>query len=412
MPILNIQTSQVGLVGTVPYPIYINTNDTYATVLTLGYLNQARQEGFVFSNQQMALVLTSDQGVVWLTVEIVGTNVSLTGIDVPGEVVLPTIANHIATYTNTTGTLSEDPATAISGGNIQAGLSGTAGTVASFPSALNSGKLSLSAVTNSSGNFNTTISNAAAVGQSQVISIPDSGVASTSFILSNNGGTQTIATGGLALASGSFVATTGGFQAGSSGHAGTFTSFPGTAANGTLVLAAVNAGGAFNSTISNRIIGQSTVFSIGDPGQATASILTSKVIADVGANLISFDVTVGQAALAAGGSVTLYASSGSKQYKIRNIWINSGGTNFSGGGGDRLGQIGDGTTIYSIIPATNMQTLINAGWGMSTPLPFPAAAAINTSTAAGASLVFKYNAGSADYTAGSIVISGILERVV
>jgi hypothetical protein len=90
--------------------------------------------------------------------------------------------------------------------------------------------------------------------------------------------------------------------------------------------------------------------------------------------------------------------------------MNAGGTNFAGGGGDRLGQIGDGTTIYSVIPAANMQTLTNSAWG-GTAVPFPAAAAINVSTAAGANLVFKYNAGTTDYTAGSVVISGILQRV-
>lgn len=151
---------------------------------------------------------------------------------------------------------------------------------------------------------------------------------------------------------------------------------------------------------------------VADSGIAANKILYSSITTpNTNSNLFTFDVTVGQAALAAGGSVTLYASTGSKQFKVRNLWINRGGTNFSGGGGDRLGQITDNTTVYSVIPATNMQTLINAGWGMSTPLPFPASAAINTSTAAGASLVFKYSGGTTDYTAGSIVVSGLLERV-
>lgn len=140
-------------------------------------------------------------------------------------------------------------------------------------------------------------------------------------------------------------------------------------------------------------------------------ILTSAIVTpDVGANLIPFDITVGQAALASGGSVTLYASSGIKRYKVRSLQLNSGGTNFSGGSGDRLGQVTDGTTVYSLIPAATMQSLVNAQWG-ATALPNPASAAINTSTAAGASLVFKYSGGTLDYTAGSLVISGILQRV-
>lgn len=210
---------------------------------------------------------------------------------------------------------------------------------------------------------------------------------------------------------GAVTAAAGHLQAGFSGQAGTLNSFPATAANGKLIISALNAGGAFNTTIRNSAMGQSTVYSIPDAGQATGSILVSKVVADPGANLISFDVTVGQAALAAGGAVALVTSSGAKQYKVRALWLNSGGTNFSGGGGDRLLAISDGTTVYSVVPATDLQTLVNAGWGMSTPLPFPAAAAINTSTVAGQNLRALYSGGTTDYTAGSVVISGIVERV-
>jgi hypothetical protein len=141
-------------------------------------------------------------------------------------------------------------------------------------------------------------------------------------------------------------------------------------------------------------------------------ILTSAIVTpDVGANLITFNVTVGQAALATGGAVTLVDSSGAKQYRIKQLQLNSGGTNFSGGGGDRLGQVTDGTTVYSVIPAASLQTLANAQWG-ATALPNPASAAINTLTVAGTDLTFKYSGGATDYTAGSLVISGLVERVV
>ena len=128
-------------------------------------------------------------------------------------------------------------------------------------------------------------------------------------------------------------------------------------------------------------------------------------------NIQRFDITAGFAALAAGGAVNLLVSSGAHQYKIVSLWTNLGGTNFSGGGGNRLGQITDGTTVYSVIPAASLQTIANAGWGMSAALPFPATAAIDTSTAAGASLQFKYSGGTTDYTAGSIVISGLVQQV-
>jgi hypothetical protein len=132
------------------------------------------------------------------------------------------IVSHIATYIDTTGTIAEDAATAINGGNLQAGLSGTAGTVASFPSAATSGALVVAAVTNTSGNFNTTISNAAAVAQSQVVSVPDGGTSASNFLLSNSAAGQTIATGNLTLTAGYVIesavngltALAGGAQAG------------------------------------------------------------------------------------------------------------------------------------------------------------------------------------------------------
>lgn len=150
----------------------------------------------------------------------------------------------------------------------------------------------------------------------------------------------------------------------------------------------------------------------GTPGFFNISADSSNVLTLVPrANLISRDITVPVASLASAGSVVIQASNGSEQYKVRHLMLNSGGTNFSGGGGDRLGQVTDGTTIYTVIPAAVMQSLVNAQWGVSTPLPNAASAANNTSTAAGADLVFKYSGGSADYSAGSLVITALIERV-
>jgi len=356
-----------------------------------------------------------------------------------GNITLPTIANHLAVFTGTAGQMGEDVATAINGGNIQAGLSGTAGTLGSFPAAATSGELLLAAVTNSAGNFNTTISNASSVGQSQVVSIPDSGSATANFILSkSSSATQHITSGNLQVDAGNLIA---GLATG--GQIGTLQLFPTTTTTGSLRLISAANGGNFNVDITNASFGQATVITIADPGAATAKPLISgaavvsgnfpqfsgtaglvvdsalavnKVLfsgiasPDQSPDLVSFDVTVGQAELAAGGSVTLVTSSGSKQYKIRQLFLNSGGTNFSGGGGDRLGQVTDGTTVYSVVPAANMQALTNTVWG-GTAIPFPASAAIFTSTVAGANLSFKYSGGATDYTAGSLRISGIVERV-
>ena len=92
----------------------------------------------------------------------------------------------------------------------------------------------------------------------------------------------TVTTGNLGVsagtitASGAITSTAGNITSGSSGDAGTFISFPATAANGTLILAAANAGGAFNTTITNAIsVGQSQVISIPDCGTTAANFLLS-----------------------------------------------------------------------------------------------------------------------------------------
>lgn len=504
MGILNIQASQAGLVGTLPTPIYINTNDTYTTVTTSGYLNSAHQLGQAFSDEQMALVYTTDEGPVWLkvTVDASTQTYSLEQISSPGDVVLPTIANNIIVSTDTAGTLANTTATAINRGSIQAGLSGDAGALISYsataargslvvaavantgdtvttisnaamgqasvisipdpgqataefiisdsagtqnitsgglqvdagivssglaaggfvgefdayPTTTASGILSLRAAVNATGDFDTVISNGTAIAQDQVISVPDSGAATANFILSaSSGSSQTITSGLSFTGGGTNIQTTGGgnFLAGSSGAAGAFYAFPATAASGELALVpVVNATGDFDTTISNSAaVAQDQIITIPDVGQATGSFLVNVLTdSDPASDIVSFDVTVTAAALATGGTVTLQASSGTKQYKIRELFLNSGGTNFSGGGGDRLATISDGTTSYSVIPAANLQALTNERWG-TTAVPYPAAAAINTSTAAGAALTIAYSGGASDYAAGSMVISGIAERV-
>jgi len=53
----------------VPQLIYVGTNDTLATVLTPGYLNTAIPTyGNIFSENQMAMVYTTDQLTVLLSI--------------------------------------------------------------------------------------------------------------------------------------------------------------------------------------------------------------------------------------------------------------------------------------------------------------------------------------------------------
>lgn len=287
--------------------------DNLSTVVTAGYLNSAAiQAGIPLSNADVIMALYSFNtqtvsgtfGIFTCSISASNGQITLTEWANPGDAVLPTTANYLAHFTNTTGTISSAAGNVTQPGNIAAGLSGTAGTVSSFPAAAAKGSLILAGVANT-GNTNTTISNAA-MGQASVISIPDPGNALGEFVI-GAGATpfvsgnfpQNSGTAGLMVDSGiavSSLATTstavlltpaadqtitvhnlslaqGNLTAGSSGHAGTLASFPATAANGSLIVAGVNAGGAFNTTISNSTMGQSSVLSIPDPANAVGKFL-------------------------------------------------------------------------------------------------------------------------------------------
>lgn len=84
---------------------------------------------------------------------------------------------------------------------------------------------------------------------------------------------QALSITGALTASGAISSTAGPITSGSSGDAGSFISFPATAANGTFIFEALNAGGAFNTTLRNSTMGQSSVLSFPDPGAATANVL-------------------------------------------------------------------------------------------------------------------------------------------
>jgi hypothetical protein len=524
MSILALQTAApTGLASVNPEVIYILTSDTYATVTTTGYLTQQAAQGFTFNNYQMALVYTSDEGPVWLKVAItysgatiLNTVVSLVQISSPGDVTLPTIASNIIVSTDTVGTLANTTGTAINRGSIQAGLSGDAGTLISYSATAARGSLILAAVANT-GNDNVTISNAAH-GQASVYSIPDGGQATAEFIISDSAGTQHITSGALQVDAG--VMSTG---LSTGGTAGGFIAYPATTTQGSLRLTPVGNVGNFAATISNVAgLGQATVYTLPDPGAATANILISAsaggqtmsggltlstgnflvsagtitssgaitsnagavtsglsaggfvglvkafpttatsgfiamqaaanatgnfgltlsnstaqaqatvlTIPDVGAAtgflnaqtvtaastpasvVITKDITLGFAALAAGGTVVVQAALATAQFKVRNIFVNYGAAGLSGGGGDRLVTLTDGTTVYNNagITAALLGTPINTVWS-GTGNPLAGTVEQSTATVAGQALRFVYSGGTTDYTAGSVVVTVTYERVV
>jgi hypothetical protein len=123
------------------------------------------------------------------------------------------------------------------------------------------------------------------------------------------------------------------------------------------------------------------------------------------------NVTITFSQLATAGHAQIFAGVAGAQYQVLNMFLNSGGTNFSGSGANRNLSITDGTTVYSVIPAATLQALTNSAWG-STALPFPASAAIDTFTAVGQPLYGVYSGGTTDYTAGSLVLTISYTRTV
>lgn len=131
---------------------------------------------------------------------------------------------------------------------------------------------------------------------------------------------------------------------------------------------------------------------------------------DVPGDIAVYQTTVGQAALASGGTVILLDALSGEEWKTREIFLSGAGTNFSGGGGDRLLTISDGTSTWSIIPAATLQSLAVARWGNS-GVPFPATAAhLTTASVVGVDITASYSGGTSDYTAGSLTLVLTMER--
>jgi len=335
MGIIAINVNTTGLIGAQinPRRCTFITTDSLATITTAGYLNNQNLLGNTILPTDVfeVLYLFNEQTQVGIFGIFQVTYSSSTGFTLnlwenPGNVLLPVVsgdfavfngtsgqikdagylpsdatktvvvmagsavvANRIAHFVDTAGTLDDTAANVTNLGNIIAGASGTAGVFQSFPATAANGSFSFTAVGNA-GNFASTVSPISTLGQATVYTIPDPGASTASFVLSASAGTQTI-TGNLTV-SGAITSTAGNITSGSGGDAGTFISFPATTANGTLIIAAANAGGAFNTTISNGTMAQSTVYTIPDVTAATGQFLV-KTAALVSGNLIKASGTAG-----------------------------------------------------------------------------------------------------------------------
>lgn len=349
----------IGVNDAEPSMLLINTDNTVAEVLTEGYLGPAfNYSDVTFNNKQIAVVYTTDGGTstYGVTVDSNGIASLSPGDDNPALVKIhnaPVTNKNFAAFYETDGTIQD----------LQ--------WEASDPS------------------------------HTRVVMLYGSSPTTIGYMA------KFADTNGSILDGGGSAVNLGDIIAGSNLDAGKFVTYPVISNTGSLVFQAKQNAGDYTVTVNNRSHAQSSIRYIPDVGATGDFLLTTLASPDANINLVRFDASVTTAALNS-GAVTLFTSSGSKQYKIVALWLNYGANLTTG---DKNLAISDGTTTYSVIPSASLLTLVNATWG-STAVPFPATAALNTSTAAGASLTATYSGGTTNYDAGStIVISGILQRV-
>jgi hypothetical protein len=268
-------TREQGYAGFSPEIIRIVTTSTLAQVQTPGWYNNSPIAGERISSVDQCQICyayaSSAQATAIFNVAVSSTGIVTLSV-AETSVVLPTIANHIATYTNISGTLSEDPATAISGGNIQAGLSGTAGYLASFPATALKGSFVFKAVANT-GNTVTTFSNDA-MGQTTTVNVPDPanaigqlliGATATPFTTGNF--PQNSGTAGLMVDSGLAVS-----NVVSKVAANTFTGV------GSIILPKVNGTESGNAVTASGVAGVITTSSLSTAGGGTYAITWTNTV--------------------------------------------------------------------------------------------------------------------------------------
>lgn len=124
------------------------------------------------------------------------------------------------------------------------------------------------------------------------------------------------------------------------------------------------------------------------------------------------EVTVAASALDSAGSVTIVAAGTANSWKLRDVLVKAGGTNF-GAGGDRNLVIQDssGTQVLATIANAQLESLPTNGMRLGVASAIQANKP-DTATTAGEAVVFKYSGGTTDHSAtGSFVALVTLEKV-
>lgn len=186
-----LTVGSVGQVGVLPRRNQMVSTNSLSEIIAAGYIDQYAIKPLsvkptdifdvTYSYDEASQTGTYGQftcsistaGVVTLAQDAGGLSPSNPAKQYVASVGSAVISGYLAKFVDTVGTIDDTAGTAINAGSIQAGLSGTAGTLYGFASTATTGKFGLLPVANS-GDYTVSISNAAH-GQATVYSMADIG---------------------------------------------------------------------------------------------------------------------------------------------------------------------------------------------------------------------------------------------
>lgn len=166
------------------------------------------------------------------------------------------------------------------------------------------------------------------------------------------------------------------------------------------------------NNLSDLASASTAVTNLGFPAAASHTLSAGFASPDTASDLFWVDVVATEAGLASAGKVQIAAAAGTKSYIPRDIRVNYSAAGLSGNSGNRLIVLTDGTTVWNNagVTAALLGTPINTLWG-GTGNPVAGTVAQNTASVAGAEVYLQYSGGSADYNAGSVSFSILMQRV-
>lgn len=366
---------QVGVIGAIKYMV---TTDSLATITAAGYLNQIDLAvNPIFSSDVLGITylynLNTNKGTfAFFTVSISNGVITLAPTVSTGDVLLPVVSGDIAVFNGTTGQI-KDSAVAFSNltDTVSPLFHGTA-TAGDFVTVNNANK-----------------------------TIQDSGAApsaaSQPFVVMSPGGLTTNHIAQIADANGTIK--DGGVLGTAAAKA---------ASNNAQSTLASTAGSGF--TIGHLVTAGDTLGSLTDSGIVAANVVQSQ--SSVANNFVSFSVlkTLTFTQLATAGKVNIVTHpTGTAQFVVTDIKVLTS-TGLSGGGGDRLLSVADGTLVFNNagITAALLGTPIFTIWGGTGN---PIAVSSSQVSTAGADIFFQYIGGTTDYTAGSVQVIVTLVQV-